>query len=70
MKKIKAFEYRIGFGPLSDIIHQVNDCIEELNKEEATDITIDAVSTGKGVVYTITYEPKEKNNKESFITGE
>lgn len=64
MKKINAFEHRIGWGGIEVTVEEVNDYIEKLNSNGIKDVEILPTTTGKGVVYTLIWDDtsKEINN--------
>lgn len=56
MKKIKSYEYRIGWGGVDDTVKEVNNKLEELAKKGIEDVEVDITTTGKGVIYTLVWK--------------
>lgn len=53
MKKIKVFEYRVGWGDVEDyVVEPLNEFLSDLKKE----YSVEYVSTGKGFCAIVTYE--------------
>ena len=56
MKKIEAFEFRMGWGSEKETTKKVNARLAELAQEGKIDVEIIVTSTGKGVVYTLIWK--------------
>lgn len=64
MKRIEAFEFRIGWGSEKETTDKVNNKLEELSNMGIENITVNVTCTGKGVMYTLIYDVDELSRKE------
>lgn len=56
MKKIKSYEYRVGWGSEDKITEEVNKKLAKLSKNGIKDVDVNITGTGKGVMYTIIWD--------------
>lgn len=56
MKKIKSYEYRVGWDSEDEITEEVNKKLAKLSKNGIKDVDVNITGTGKGVMYTIIWD--------------